>query len=93
LETVYEQIKDIIEMPNKKSKAYILDIFSFIEFTMNMISCILNRKISEEAFDITFVIEFTLFLRDIAKMLFVSKERKLISKTDIDIALEVDFKK
>jgi hypothetical protein len=58
-----------------------------------LISCILNRKISEEAFDITFVIEFTLFLRDIAKMLFVSKERKLISKTDIDIALEVYFKK
>jgi hypothetical protein len=53
----------------------------------------LNRKISEEAFDITFVIEFTLFLRDIAKMLFVSKERKLISKADIDIALEVYFKK
>ena len=50
-----------------------LNVFKFLEFLINVVSCILNRKISEEAFDITFAIELTLFLRDLAKLLFVSK--------------------
>ena len=70
-----------------------LEIFSFIEFTIDLVSCILNRKIHEDTFDLTFAIEITSFLRDIAKLLFVSKERKYITKADMDAALEVYFKK
>jgi hypothetical protein len=64
-----------------------LEIFSFLEFTINLVSCIINRKIHEDSFDVTFGVEITLFLRDLGKLIFISKERKFILKSEIDMAL------
>lgn len=57
-----------------------LEIFNFLEYIINLISCLVNRKVHEDTLDLTLTVELTMLLRDLAKLLFVSKEKKIITK-------------
>lgn len=50
-----------------------LEIFNFLEYIINLISCLVNRKVHEDTLDLTLTVELTMLLRDLAKLLFVSK--------------------